>query len=99
MTDTKPLWSDYTARHSLYAGIMYAGVRTRDERGRLLSFSAGMMAKGHAILSADRAFFEARREEILGEREEIAASFDAAGDHDVAALVRARPAPPEWRKP
>jgi len=66
---------------------------------RVRSSGSVMQAQGHAILKTDRAFFEGMRADILAEREAIAISLDQAGKHLEAALVRARPAPPEWRKP
>ncbi len=94
---SKSLWSDYSARHSLYAGIAYAS-RSR-EGTRVRSPGSRLMDHGQAILKADRAFFEARRAEILAEREAIALSFEQAGQPELAALVRSRPAPTEWSKP
>jgi len=66
---------------------------------RVRSSGSVMQAQGHAILRADRAFFDGRRAEILAEREAIAISLDQAGKHVEADLVRGRPQPPEWRKP
>jgi hypothetical protein len=93
------LWRDYEARRGLYHGIMYAGSRTRDEKGRRLPGFDIMRARGKALLRADQAFFEAMRLEKLAEREAIAQSLEDAGRHEEAAIVRARPVPAEWRAP
>jgi len=94
------LWSDYATRFGLYRGIVAAKTSGLTDRvGRRTPYAILMAREGDAILRADRTFFEAARAVILAEREAIAASFEQAGQADLATLVRGRPTIDEWRKP
>lgn len=93
------IFANYSDRFGLYLGIASAKSERRDRFGRATPRSTLMQRQGDAILKADRAFFEAARTAALAEREAIAASFEQAGQGELATLVRGRPAIDEWTKP
>ena len=93
------IWSNYTERLGLYREISFARSELRDRRGTRTPYTTIMMREGHAILSADRRFFEAARAAVLAEREAIAESLEQAGRAADATLVRGRPAIVDWQKP
>jgi hypothetical protein len=99
--ESKPssIWSDRNARGRYYGEIVAASRPQVTRYGRRWRPDSEAIKRNYLIDRADKTFFDAMREEKLAEREAIADSLDQAGRHEEAALVRSRPAPPEWSAP
>lgn len=86
-------YSDPAKRTRILSAISYGP--ERDHRMRWISPATRMLNRNHAIVHADKVFFEAMRKETMAMREAAASAAEDAGHPDLALVIRGQKIP-EW---